>query len=177
MQITAKSKYDFQAIKSLTHLGMFKKANPKKCMALWAFIFVFLFAVIITISILWNDDSFLLPWLSLMVVICLLGCYIYFILPRIQYKNLCKFADLENTYTFTDDKFEVFSSGRNYTGSSSIDYTMLFKVYETSKYLFIYRDKAQCFMVDKSTMQGGSPEEIRRVLSNVLGRNYIVCNY
>ncbi len=36
-----------------------------------------------------------------------------------------------------------------------------------------YRDYLRRF----DSMQGGSPEEIRRVLSNVLGRNYIVCNY
>lgn len=38
MEIIAKCKFDFESIKALTHLSLFKKANPKKRFLTWSII-------------------------------------------------------------------------------------------------------------------------------------------
>ena len=64
MEIKAKCKFDFDSIRALTHLTMFKKANPKKRLIFWSVVFAILFVVIILEIIAFGMDLILLVLLG-----------------------------------------------------------------------------------------------------------------
>ena len=100
MEVRASCKYDLEAIRALTRLSMFKKADPKKRMILWNGIYVVLLLVVIAEIILFGPDTMLFTLLGLCFLFPLLGGYMYFVLPRLQYRSLSKLRDAENSFTF-----------------------------------------------------------------------------
>jgi len=177
MEIKATSTYDLKTLKAFVRLNMFRKANPKKRMIIWGIIALLLTILIIAELITFGNSSGLL--ISLIVLWFAIGwyCYIYFLLPKIRYKATCKFADLKNNFIFTENQFEVFSNSDSYNGSCNMEYSMIFKVMETSEYIFIYQNKLQAYIVDKSTLEGGTIEQLRNLIINIIGKKYIICNY
>lgn len=176
MQIKAKCKFDFESIRALTHLSLFKKANPKKWFLIWSIISAIL-AVVVILEMIVFSDAMLIELLCVAVVLFLLECYLYLLLPKISYKSLAKMKDAENQYIFCDDVLKTFTKSQEYNGEAEIEFSLFAKVYETSKYLFLYQTNNQAFIVDKSTVEGGTVEEIRNKLSTFVKNKYIICKY
>ena len=177
MEIRAKCKFDFESTRALTHLTMFKKANPKNRMIFWSVAFAVLFAIIILEIIAFDMDLILLVLLGVEILWLMMMCFSYFIIPRIQYKALAKMKDTENEYVFCDNILKTFTKSQEYNGEAEIEYSLFVKVYETSKYFFMYQTNIQVFIVDKSTIEGGTVEEIRNKLSAFVKDKYILCKY
>ena len=176
MEIKANCKFDFDSIRALTHLSLFKKANPKKRFLTWSIISAIL-AVVIIFEIIVFSDAMLIELLCVAGVLFLLECYLYFLLPKIRYKALAKMKDAENEYIFCDNVLKTFTKSQEYNGEAEIEYSLFEKVYETTNYLFLYQTNNQVFIVDKSTIEGGTVEEIRNKLSAFVKNKYIVCKY
>ena len=176
MEIKAKCKFDFESIRALTHLSLFKKANPKKSFLTWSIISGIL-AVIIILEMIIFSDAMLIVLLCVEVILFLLKCYLYFLLPKIRYKALAKMKETENQYIFCDDVLRTFSKNQEYNGEAAIEYSLFVKVYETSKYFFMFQTNNHVFIVDKSTIEGGTVEEIRNKLSTFVKDKYIICKY
>lgn len=177
MEIREKCRFDYHSIKALTHLWIFKKAEPKKRMILWTIVDIVLVSIILLEIILFDVDIALFVLFGAAVIIYLLECYWYFLLPKIKYNSLAKMKDTENEYVFRDEKLDVFHKSEEYNGESEIKYSFIVKVMETSKYFFIYPTNSQVFIVDKSTIVGGAAEDIRNKLSSFVGNKYIICKY
>ena len=92
-------------------------------------------------------------------------------------KATAKMKDAVNEYIFLDDMIKVFTKSDEYNGEAKIEYSLFAKVYETSKYLFMYQTNNQAFVIDKSTIEGGTTEDIRMKLYSFLGDKYIICKY
>jgi hypothetical protein len=88
MEIRAKSRLDDDSVKALTHVWMFKKADPKKRMILWTIAAVVLFSIILLEIFLFDADILLFVLLGVTVAIYLWECYLHFLLPRIRYNSL-----------------------------------------------------------------------------------------
>ena len=71
----------------------------------------------------------------------------------------------------------MISENEEYKGETEIEYTMLERVYETSKYFFLFQTKNQVLIVDKTTVEGGRAEEIRDSLTAKMKDKYIICRY
>lgn len=177
MEIRAKSRFDYDSVKALTHLWMFKRADPKKRMVFWTIADLVLLAVILLEIILFGSDIVLFVLMGAVAAMYLLECYMYFLLPKIKYNSLAKMKDVENEYVFREEKIDAYTKSEAYSGQAEIKYALLVKVMETSKYLFLYQNNTQVFIVDKSTIVGGTAEEIRNKLSSVTGNRYIICKY
>ena len=176
MEIKAKCKFDFQSIRALTHLSLFKKANPKKRFLTWSIISGIL-AVIIILEMIIFSDAMLIELLCVAVILFLLECYLYFLLPKIRYKALAKMKDAENEYIFCDNVLKAFTKSQEYNGEAEIEYSLFVKVYETSRYLFLYQTNNQVFIVDKFSVENGTVEDIRNKLSAFVKDKYIICKY
>ena len=176
MEIKAKCKFDFDSIRALTHLSLFKKANPKKRFLTWSIISAILAAVIIFEMIVFSD-AMLIELLCVAGVLFLLECYLYFLLPKIRYKALAKMKDAENEYIFCDNVLKTFTKSKEYNGEAEIEYSLFVKVYETSKYFFMFQTKNQVLLVDKNTIEGGTVEDIRNKLTTYVKDKYIICKY
>lgn len=177
MEIRAKCKFDFDSVKALAHLTMFKRANPKKRLIFLSFAFAILFGIIILEMVIFDVDSILLVLLGVDIVWLTVLYFWYFFIPKIKYKSLSKMKDIENEYIFYDDELKAFTKSEEYNGKAAIEYSFFVKVYETSKYFFMYQTNNQVFLVDKSTVEGGTVEDIRNKLSAYTKDKYIICKY
>ena len=176
MEIRAKCKFDFDSIRALTHLSLFRRANPQKRFTTWTIISAILLLVIILEAIAFSDTS-LVKYIFLAVLLILLECYFYFLLPKIRYKALAKMKETENSYVFCDDVLKVFTKSPEYTGEAEVEYSVFVRVYETSKYFFLFQTNNQAFLVDKSTIEGGTAEDIKNRLTTLGKGKYILCKY
>lgn len=177
MEIRAKCKFDRNTIRALTHLTVFKKANPKKRVITRTVLCVILLLVIIVELVFFKFDIIPIVLIAVDILVIAVDCFMYFLLPKIQYKALAKMKDAENEYIFCDNVVKTFTKGQEYKGEAEIEYSLFVKVYETTKYMFLYQTNNQVFIVDKSTVEGGTVEDIRNKLSICAKGKYIVCNY
>ncbi len=176
MEIRAKGTFDFDSVKALIHLNLFKKQNPKKGFYSMIILCGIIAALCIVISIRTPDsDLFYLSFVAIAIII--IEGYLYFILPKISYRSLAKMKNAENEYIFGDSVLKLSTKSPEYTGEAEIEYSMLVKAYETSEYFFIYQTKNQVILVDKTTVEGGKAAEIAHRLSSYMGKKYIRCKY
>ena len=177
MEIRAKSKYDFETVKALSHLLFYKKNNPKKSLISIVVLFSIFSAIIIVEIIIFKAYLLLVLALVLNVFFILCNFLIHYIFPKYQYKLLGKMQGVENEYIFCDNILRVYSNGEHYNGEVEIEYSLFVNVYETSEYFFLYQTQNQVYVIDKSTIVGGSAEDIKNKLMPFLKKNYIVCKY
>ena len=85
--------------------------------------------------------------------------------------------EAENEYVFYDNEIKAFTASTEYNGEAKIEYSLFVKVYETSKYFFLYQTNNHVFVVDKSTVEGGNINDIRTVLAGAINGKYIICKY
>ena len=177
MQIQANCKYDFEATKSLTYLTMFKRGNPKKRMLLITIFFVVLFFIVIFEIIIFGIDATFILLSIIIVFMLLINYFMWYLSPKVRYNSLAKLKNICNEYIFTEESVFATTKSTEYEGKVEIAYTLFVKVYETSNYLFLFQTQNQVYMVDKSTLVGGTIEEIRNKLCNHLYNKYIICKY
>ena len=85
--------------------------------------------------------------------------------------------DIENNYLFNDNVLKVSSKSEEYSGEAEIEYSLFTKVYETSAYFFLFQTNNQAFIIDKSTIEGGSADDIRNKLTSFVKDKYFICKY
>ena len=100
--------------------------------------------------------------------------YLYFILPKIRYKALVKMKGTENEYTFCEDVIKIVTTNNDYNGTAEINYSLLVKVCETSKYFFLFQTKNQVLVVDKSTIENGTADDVKNKLISYVRDKYTV---
>ena len=176
MEIRAKSKFDLESLKAFTRFLLFKKNDPKKRFVLWTSILAGL-SLIMALELIVSRDPFWILLLFVAALTVLLECYFYFALPKIRYNLLANFKETENEYVFCDNVLKIYTKNKEYNGSAEIEYSALVKGFETSRYFFLYQTKNQVFMVDKSTVEGGSAEEIRNKLFEFMQNKLVICEY
>lgn len=177
MKANAKCKFDFDSIKAVTLLSIYKKSNPKKTVQIRTILCLALILIIVTELIAFGFDFVPIILIVADLLVIVFDLFMYFVLPRIRYKSLAKIKDLENCYLFSDDAVKIFSKSKEYNGEAEIEYSLFIKVYETSKYFFLYQTNNQVLLVDKLTIEGGSVDEIRNKLSSFVKDKYFICKY
>ena len=176
MSIQAKCKFNKDTIRALTHVVMFKKSNPSKAIIARLSITALLMAVIVSEMILFLDLDMIFLLCASFVLLAL-QCYLYFLLPTIRYNALKKMQEAENQYVFGEHSIKASTDGEAYTGTSEMAYTMFTKVYETGNYFFLGLGNHQFYIVEKSTVKGGSEDEIRALLLTNPDVKYVRCKY
>ena len=176
MSIHANCKFNKQTIRALTHVVMFKKSNPTKAIIARLSITALLMAVIALEMILFFDSD-MIGLLCASFVLLALQCYLYFLLPTIRYNALKKMQEAENEYIFGDHSLKASTDGEAYSGTSEMAYTMFTRVYETDKYFFLGLANHQFYIVEKSTIEGRSQDEIRALLMTNPNVKYVRCKY
>lgn len=177
MEIGAKCKLDFDSVKALIHLSIYKKTDPKKAarsMAIW---FLVLFLASAAELIAFGYDPIMLILIIAELLMIALDAWMYFGLPRIRYRSLARMKDVENDHLFGERCLKIVTKSEAYNGEAEVSCSVFVKVYETSAFLFLYQTNDQVFLVDKSTITGGSVDDIRNILSLAVKDKYIVCKY
>lgn len=176
MEIKAKCKYDLESIRALTHLSTFKKSNPKTRIIFYNIITSALLSIVVLEFAFFGADVTLYLLLCAVLFLGFLENFLYFILPRISFKKMRTFKNVENEFVFCDDMLKVVSKTKEYSGEGQIEYTALVKAYETSRYFFLLQTERQTYIIDKSTIENGTVEDIRNKLISKIEK-YIICKY
>ncbi len=176
MEIKAKCKYDSEAVKSLVRVAAFKKDDPKVVYIVSLILDVLLFVMTLVVFFVygWMNTYYLM---LLALLLAFLMNYTYFVIPEITFRRMASFRDIENEFVFRENLFVIYSKNGDYTGEGEMNYSAVPKVIENSKYFFVYQNKSQAYIVDKSTLEGGSAEELRFALQSKIGGKYIICRY
>lgn len=139
--------------------------------------FSVLFAVVLFEMILFGLDRMLIFLAAAIVVFISLNLFMYLQYPKIRYRSMANFKNVCNEYIFTEESLLVTTHNSQYDGKAEIVYSLFVKAYETSKYLFLFQTNNQVLLVNKSTLTGGTIEEIRNVLCSYLNQKYMICKY
>ena len=177
MQIQAGCTLNYESIKALTHVSFYKRKEPRKTFIVRCTYSVVLTLAIFVMILVYGMDMTLLLLLFCAAVITGFYCFCYWQLPKMQYKALQGMRGLEIEYTFFDESMRVANKSDQMRGESEIRYVAISKVMETSCYLFIYQNKNQVYVVDKTSMAEGATAEVRKALTPYVKEKYILCKY
>ena len=103
--------------------------------------------------------------------------FLYFVLPKKQYEAMGNMQNAVNHYVFDDETITVKTVTDQYNGEAIINYSALVKAYETQKYIFFYQIDNSAYIVDKSSVSGGSADELKAKLVSFIGDKYCICKY
>ena len=177
MEIQAKSKYDYETIKALTHATTYRRTAPKLVFVLlMAYSALLLAMIVLLLYIGGGDKGLIMPSFACLLIV-ISDCFMYWGVPKIQYKALGKLANVENTFLFCDDVIKSTSKNMEYDGEAEIKYSLIPKVVETKKHFFIFQSKREAYVVDKATIADGNMDEIRRKLKSSINGKYIIYRY
>ncbi|MBQ3518923.1 MAG: YcxB family protein [Clostridia bacterium] len=181
MQIRASGTLNLEAVKALYYFHIFKKKSPQKEMRK-NFILTGVAVVVAVFAFLLSDSMDLPSKFLLGLVVGLVACVVLlavllFAMPKYQYNALEKMKDAVNNFAFYDDSIHIVLSAQEYNGETDMQYSMIFKVGETKRYFFIYQNKTQVFVVDKSTFADNEHQQVAQRLQAVLGEKYVLCDY
>ncbi len=117
------------------------------------------------ISIISITGQLYFEGILLLLLVAFFWFYTFYLLPRINYKqNVRKFGEIKQDYIFTDKKLIATTDSCGTKGTAETEYASLIKIVETNEYWYIYLTKAQAMIVDKSTVDGGTVEDLRALL-------------
>ena len=177
MEIKATSKYDKKALTALVRVGMFKRLKPLAGLLILLGILIAFTAFVIVVGVTYNTFKTFGVYVFMLVFVSFFLCYMYFLFPGLQYKRMGNFSEVENVFVFTDDQVTISQNKEGYDGTAVLRYDMIYKVYETSDYFFLYQNKNAAYIVDKSTISNSEAEQIREKISAAVGKTYRVCKY
>ena len=177
MEVRAKCKFDPASIRALSHLQFYGKYNPKVRMRLRMCFYLAVLSLFVVNIILFGFEQKFLTMFVVCLLVIFFECFAFFIYPKIQFRAMAKLQYASNEYTFCDDVLKVVTVSDYFQGNEELRYSLFIKVYETSAFFFLFQTKTQVLIVDKSTIENGTEEEIRNQLTASMQGKYIVCHY
>ena len=176
MEIYASCIFDFNSIRALSYVAMFKKMNPKLVFHITNILSVLMIVLsVLMINLYGSSENNRL--LGLSIAILILNLFMYLAFPRIQYSALKKFKNTKQEYLFCDEHIKISTQNESYSGAVELKYNLIHKVMESSEYLFIFQTKNQAYVVDKSSVANGAIDSIRQKLLESVGAKYTLCKY
>lgn len=167
MEIKASSKYDWETVRE------FNLFHQVKC-RLWLYV-VFIVLVIFNVlclALLTACDLLTTPLIALEFVVfysCFMVLLKVFIIPKIRFNKNKIFHNVENTFVFEEYAMRADQYGENASSSSSVRYAVIWRIYETDRFFYIYVSSRQAYVVDKSTVTGNTAEGLRMFLVKAVG--------
>lgn len=97
----------------------------------------------------------------------------FYIIPKYQLKQRTReFKDAFLYYEFGYETFtEKTHSGRN-SEETSLEYTKLYRAFETKKYFILLRNSTVGYMIKKTDIYEGTPKELSCILEKHLGKKF-----
>lgn len=90
-------------------------------------------------------------------------------MPKLSYKRTIIKGQSVDEYTFMEDSIHIASKTENISSESDLKYNSFLKVYENSRYAFLYIAKERAYIVDKQTVTGGNFDRVRDLLIKNVG--------
>ena len=112
-------------------------------------------------------------YLAMIGLVTGLLLYMYFVIPHSRWKRVAATPKGETYLTFLDKSVHVktFIGGER-RREGAMAYTDFFRFKETKKYFFLYVAQNQALIIDKATLDGGTPDELREKLREYKSVSY-----
>ncbi len=124
--------------------------------------------VLISISFAWTlalgiCDSYILLCFALVIFLDITYVFCYLILPRI---TINKALGLNNNtfFEFLEDTLKVSVVNKNITDHAELNYSLVKKIMESKYDIYLFISNRQCYILDKSGFELGSPDELLKFL-------------
>ncbi len=87
-------------------------------------------------------------------------------------KTDLEFKNTTHTYVFKPDTFYAETKCGKRSAKAESKYNMMFEVYETKTHFYIYVDKENAFVVNKSSLIQGDLQSVKAILKDNLNKEY-----
>ena len=136
------------------------------------FFWVFMIVCTVLVSIpfaltlaLKSYDSTILLYFVLIAVVDITYAFCALILPRITI-NKATALNADILFEFQEDTFKISATTKNATESSELNYSILVKVMESNRDIYLFISQRQGYILDKSGFNLGCPDEFVKFLKN-----------
>ncbi len=166
MEIHATTTYNEDIYHELAQLAI----NSRKNVHIILYILIFLL-IFFQIYLVQEHNLPVSDLISTIFVALIYTIFMFIVIPKRWLKLHKAKPDQVDSYTFSDSKIFI----KSYSSASSINgtfnYSAINKVVEQENYIFIYIEKTRVLVIDKSTITGGTVENIRNVIISYIGIN------
>lgn len=163
--IEAVTPLDANAVKSLSDFALKR--------VLWAIIVINIFFLAAGILFIFTDS---VPMGGGFITFAIVFPLLIIILNRVNTRKnneLIVKKGLSSFYRFTAGNVYIESGNADMMQSSgNYTYDMLFSAYETRDYFFVYLNKMNAFVINKSGFIKGTPDDLRGLLSSKFGKKF-----
>ena len=178
MEIHARCKCDYACIKEMAHATMYRYFNPSSVLVSTFILSGMFLSLQLCDIIIYGIEENTLLFMTYPFILSGITAYFYWGIPKLQYKSMGKFQGVENEYVFEDESFKTITKSESYNAEGEIQYSLIPRVIETSKYMYVYQNNHQAYAIDKSTITNGTVEELRDKLKQyVPKKKYNICRY
>ncbi len=118
--------------------------------------------------------SFFFPAAVVLFLIFLAGTLLLFVGVALKIRSSVNrvvkqspdFSNIENTYTFYENRFEIVTKVRKKKEQKEVFYDDLIAVKERKNVFYLYVTERLAFLIEKKNITEGSAEELRTIFSN-----------
>jgi hypothetical protein len=110
-----------------------------------------------------DGNTLVIPELIMIPVIGGLLILVRYILPNITIKKT-NMIGTEVTYTFGESSFELITRNTNINETGTIGYGKFIRIAETKDCFYLFINKIQAYIVDKSGFLQGDADGLREIL-------------
>jgi len=186
MNLTSVSVYDLPACYALARASLAGRRWTPRGRLIARICLCVVFALIATLDLilphLLGEDAgfarFLAVALYILTGLILFGTvYVYALAGRVIYRSLRKMGRVTNTFVCGSESVYVVSQSDAMEGSVTIPYARLHHAVETKDYILLYQNAGSAFVLDKRTLTGGAPEELRNAIRQHMTGRYTLSLY
>lgn len=177
MEIKAYSKYDWETVKKFSYFIVLTRYKINIIYFAWLLLHMLSTLLPVLPDIIDYSREYGFSFDMIDDGIIYYGFFVMFwflfiwLLPKIKYRNIKSKQNAENKYVFTDENIQFLQDATGVNSSASIEYSAVYRVYETNGffYIFLYTNKWAAYIVDKSTVTGGTAMDLRMLLIQKIG--------
>ena len=177
MEIKASSKYDWETVKKFCYFTVFTRFKINIIYFALLILHMLLTLLPVLPDIIDYSQTYGFSFDMIDDGVIFYGtfaiCWLLFILflPKIRYGKRNAKQNAENEYVFTDEKIQFVQDVTDVKKSMSIKYNAVYRVYETKEffYMYLYTNKMEAYIIDKSTIAGGTSTDLRMLLVQKTG--------
>ncbi len=138
MEIKAKCKFDKESATALARISTYRKKSPVKTFAVSIVLCLLLAALIACEIIIFGFDKNMGILIAADALLIFFELFRYFCIPMSCIRAIKNLEGAVNEYTFSENELKIVSVSENINGESSIKYSFFIKVFETSRYFFLF---------------------------------------
>lgn len=180
MKVKATTVYDWKAYMAKSGVYSYGRLNPKvgKAVATGAFTALIAGFICAVYGISGSGDVNMKILIAILMFVFVYFLGSMFLSPRVHFNSMLKTRGLYTyNFVFKEDGFESELTPETENGRITLDYAKLAKVIETSDYIFLFVNTRNILPVDKSGIEGGRVEEVRKAVQVALGKKYKIAKY